>query len=66
MTLTPGGNPVCPTCGRWHCVCTTHEQSIVAEALMSALGNEVIARSVAADVLNALNAAGYDVVLADI
>jgi len=19
--VTPGGNPVCPECGRWNCVC---------------------------------------------
>lgn len=21
MTITPGGNPVCPECTRWNCIC---------------------------------------------
>lgn len=67
MTITPGGNPVCPTCERSFCLCMTDEQAVIANALVKQnyLSSRPIAKDFAAVALNALAEAGYDVVLSD-
>jgi hypothetical protein len=65
--LTPGGNPVCAVCGRDFCLCMTDEQATIANALVDQnyLSSRPIAKDFAACALNALAAAGYDVVSSD-
>lgn len=66
MSITPGGNPVCPTCDRSLCICCPDEQRIVAAKLRElGIGNEPISTDIAGQLLNALNLAGYQVVFAD-
>lgn len=68
MSITPGGNPVCPQCGRWSCSCRCPDEQRIVALTLHAIGiaeDRLTALDIAGQILNALNLAGYQVVFAE-